>query len=287
LALGEGIGRAINGWFANIDWKGLGNFFANNLNFFIDIATGFFDKFIQKAYENGQKLGEAFNAFVSQIHWDNLARAIYEGLNSLGQLIQGFVDMVDWETLKTNVNNTFKSIFENIDIEGIKKAVADLVNSIMDFLLSIDWYQIGYTVGAMLSGVDWLGVFKDVKDNIIWPALKGFWDGLMDDGKNALISSIGKIITWFKVTFLGQIISGIAGFLANAAMFAGITGLFKDGLGTSIASGLAGALNFAVKHLNKIFPDFIEKVRIPLQNLAYYFNGPAVELTDTIGGTFT
>lgn len=82
--------------------------------------------------------------------------------------------MVNWEDLKTRVGNALSDIFANLDIEGIKNAIADLVNSVMDFLLSVDWYQIGYTVGEMLSGVDWLGVLIDVKNKIIWPAIKGF-----------------------------------------------------------------------------------------------------------------
>ncbi len=75
--------------------------------------------------------------------------------------------MVDWETLKTKVTTALQDIFDNLDIEGIKTAVSGLVDNIMDFLLEIDWYQIGYTVGEMLSGVDWLGVLMDVKDRII------------------------------------------------------------------------------------------------------------------------
>lgn len=199
-----------------MDWKGLGHFFANQLNFFIDIAAGFFDKFIQQAYTNGQKLGEAFNAFIDWIHWDNLSRAIWEGLNSLAQTIQGFVDMVNWEELKTKVSTALQNIFDNLDMEGIKKAVADLVNNVMDFLKSIDWYQIGHTVGEMLSAVDWLGVLIDVKDKIIWPAVKGFWDGLMADGKNYLLGWIGKIQSFFSSeygpligTAIGVVVAGI------------------------------------------------------------------------------
>ena len=167
LPLGEGIGRAVNSWFDNIDWTGIGNFFANNLNFFIDIATGFFNKFIEQAYQNGQKLGEALNAFVERIHWENLSRAIWEGFNSIAETIQGLVDKIDWENLKTKFNGALEDIFTNLDMEGIKTAVASLVNNVMDFLKSVDWYQIGHTVGEMLSGVNWLGVLIDVKDKII------------------------------------------------------------------------------------------------------------------------
>lgn len=34
----------------------------------------------------------------------------------------------------------------------------------VDFIESVDWYKIGFTIGEMFSDVDWLGVFKTVKD---------------------------------------------------------------------------------------------------------------------------
>jgi len=242
LALGEGIGRAVNSWFDNIDWTGLGHFFANNLNFFIDIAAGFFDKIINQAYENGQKLGEAFNAFIDWIHWDNLSRAIWEGLNSIAETIHGFVDMVNWEELKTKVSTALQNIFDNLDMERIKTAVADFVNNIMDFLKSIDWYQIGHTVGEMLSGVDWLGVFKDVKDRIIWPAFKGFWDGLMADGKNLLLGWVGKIKSWLEVSFFGPIVKAIMTIVAGNVVLGTLRGFFKGDFSKSLLGAFTDSL---------------------------------------------
>ena len=254
LALGEGIGRAVNSWFSTVDWEGLGHFFANKLNFIIDVVAGFFDKFIEQAYVNGQKLGEAFNAFVDWIHWDNLSRAIWEGLNSIGEVIQGFVDMVDWETLKTKVTTALQDIFDNLDIEGIKTAVSGLVDNIMDFLLEIDWYQIGYTVGEMLSGVDWLGVLMDVKDRIIWPAWKGFWDGLMADGKNLLLGWVGKIGTWFEKSFFGPIVKTILGILVGNTVLGAIRGFFTGGDNKSLFGAIVDSMTWVITSIGGLVP---------------------------------
>jgi hypothetical protein len=72
-----------------------------------------------------------------------------------------------------------------------------LVNGLVEVVKGLDWYQIGYTVGEMLSGVDWLSVLNTAK-NAIWQAFKGFWNGLMSDGKNFLVGWIGKIKGFFS-----------------------------------------------------------------------------------------
>lgn len=116
-------------------------------------------------------------------------------------MLYGFATTIDWEQIKNSIQTALSSLFERLDVEKIKVSIQKLVNDALDFLKSVDWYEIGHTVGEMLSGVDWLGVFKSVKDDVIWPAFKGFWDGLMSDGKNLLIGTLGKVGTWFKESF--------------------------------------------------------------------------------------
>ena len=78
----------------------------------------------------------------------------------------------------------------------------------------------------MLSGVDWLGVLKKVKDEIIMPAWSGFWDGLMSDGKNYIIGTLGKIGTWFKESFWGPF-ARIALTVVGAKVIKGAWEFFK------------------------------------------------------------
>lgn len=95
-------------------------------------------------------------------------------MNFLGDILYGFATTIDWEQIKNSINTALSSLFEKLDVQKIKESITKLVNDAMDFLRSVDWYKIGHTVGEMLSGVDWIGVLKTVKDTVIWPAWNGF-----------------------------------------------------------------------------------------------------------------
>lgn len=81
----------------------------------------------------------------------------------------------------------------------------------------------------MLSGVDWLGVLKNVKDEVIMPAWSGFWDGVMSDGQNLLLGTLGKIGTWFKESFWGPFAAAAFGAAGTNIMLGAARGFFKDG----------------------------------------------------------
>ena len=80
----------------------------------------------------------------------------------------------------------------------------------------------------MLSDVDWLGVFKTVKD-AMWEGIAGAWDGLMSEGKNFFVGTIGKIISWFRDSFWGPIAKGVFGMASFNVMLGAIRGFFFDG----------------------------------------------------------
>lgn len=90
----------------------------------------------------------------------------------------------------------------------------------------------------MLSGVDWLGVLKNVKDEVIMPAWSGFWDGLMSDGQNYIIGTLGKIGTWFKESFWGPVASTIFGAVSLNIILGAARGFFSN-TETSLITELA------------------------------------------------
>lgn len=75
-------------------------------------------------------------------------------MNFLGDILYGFSININWEQIKDSVQTALSSLFENLDVEKIKTSIGKLVNDAMDFLKSVNWYEIGHTVGEMLSGVD-------------------------------------------------------------------------------------------------------------------------------------
>lgn len=246
-----GISDAINSWFRNVDWEGIGQYLANKLNF-------------------------------------------------LGDILYGFSININWDLIRTSVQTALDTLFANLDVEKIKTSIGKLVDDAVEFLKDIDWYQIGYTVGQMLAEVDWLGVLIDVKDNVIWPAVKGFFDGVMGDGKNTLLGWIGKIRSFFSTDYGPAIGAAMAMFVAPALAILGsaykpaMIGWFTEAAQnarkehTTFLGSVFSSLGFSIKKfaggLGKLFEpvkDFFT-VTVPeiFSNPSYFGEGMGAFFTD-------
>lgn len=242
LKLGEGIGKAINSWFDDVDWEGLGKLITNRINFLIKTLRGALEEFIKEARENGGKIGEAIASAINNFDWDSLATDIYLAINSLAEMIIGASGEIDWNGLVEKINGFISDAIAGLDMETIKNAIKTLVENIVNVLIELDWYELGEAIGEAFSSVDWLGVLQKVKDEVIWPAFKGFWDGLMADGKNYLIGWIGKISSWLEKSFLGPIVAKL---LTGGFLLA----VFTNGISAFLKGAWKGLLGL----LGKIF----------------------------------
>ena len=202
------IARVLNGLVDSVDWNLIGKTFADGLNAYIHIANEFYEKFNALNFAVG--IATAINSWFTNVDWEGIGLYLANKLNFLGDILYGFATTIDWEKIKESISRAISSLFENLDVDKIKTSIGKLVNDFMDFLKSVDWYQLGYTLGEMLSEVDWLGILKGVYNEVLWPAVKGFWDGLMSDGKNYILGWIGKISSWFKTNFFGVLAALIA-----------------------------------------------------------------------------
>ena len=163
------------------------------------------------------------NAGLEAIEPAEWGQILINKYNAAFQALYGFVNTLDWELLTKRIQEIIANALEKLDLATIKSAIETTAKNITKLIKSIDFYEIGYAVGTALSGVNWLGVFKTVKD-AIWSAYKGFWNGFMSDGKNYLIGTIGKIHSWFKESFFGPIAGFIAKILLGSALLNVVVG---------------------------------------------------------------
>ena len=166
------IARVLNGLVDNLDWDLIGKTFADGLNAYIHIANEFYEKFNALNFAIG--ISAAINSWFTNVDWEGIGQYLANKLNFLGDMLYGFATTIDWQQIKDSINRALTSLWENLDVEKIKTSIGKLVGDFEDFLRSVDWYKIGHTVGEMLSEVDWIGLLKTVKDEVIWPAWKGF-----------------------------------------------------------------------------------------------------------------
>lgn len=94
---------------------------------------------------------------------------------------------------------------------------------------------------------------REVKDTAIWPAFKGFWDGLMSDGKNWILGTIGKIGSWFEKSFFGPIAKAIFSAMALNTLLGAARGFFKDGE-SSLITELAKSAKWVATSIGGLIP---------------------------------
>lgn len=191
----ERIARVLNGLISGFDWSGLGKTLGDGLNALINIANTWYENF--NSLNLGIGIGNTINSWFTTVNWEGIGKYISNRINFLGDILKGLAQTIDFQQIKESLQTALGNVFANLDVEGIKSAITTLVNGLVEVVKGLDWYQIGFTVGEMLSGVDWLGVLNTAK-NAIWQAFKGFWDGLMSDGKNYLVGRIAKIKGFFS-----------------------------------------------------------------------------------------
>lgn len=219
--LGTVIGEKFNALFDYVNWPLLGKTVVDGLNAIFASINNFFDTadFINA----GSKIATMINAGLEAIEPAEWGQILINKYNAAFQALYGFVNTLDWELLTKRIQEIIANALEKLDLATIKSAIETTVKNLTKLIKSIDFYEIGYAVGTALSGVNWLGVFKTVKD-AIWSAYKGFWDGFMSDGKNYLIGTIGKIHSWFKESFFGPIAGFIAKILLGSALLNVVVG---------------------------------------------------------------
>ena len=249
----------------------IGKTLADGLNSYIHIANEFYENFNALNFAVG--IASAINSWFRNVDWEGIGQYLANKLNFLGDMLYGFATTLDWETMKNSIQTALNAAFEKIDVEKIKTSIGMLVNDAVEFLKNIDWYQIGYTVGEMLSEVDWLGILIDVKDNVIWPAVKGFFDGIMSDGQNSLLGWLGKIRSFFSTEYGPAIGLAMALFIGpalkilSAAYTPAMIGWFTEAAQnaranhTTFLGSVFSSLGFSVKKFAKGLGNLFQPIK--------------------------
>lgn len=268
MNFGKGIAKTIHGWFYNTDWKALGRYLSNKLNFIIDSVDGFFSEFSKNARSYGTMLGTAFNTWVNSIHWDNLRSGLSNGLKSIADYIWGFLDNTDgsWDRFSEQFSNTLSSIFGNPDLGRLMRGIGEMVNRIVELLGTVDWKEVGHTVGSAIASIDWksflMTAVSAIADMFVgcMEELFGSENGRAFLGTVAAVATIGGVFNVAKLgltsvisSFASNIGTTLATHLATAMGSAGSVGAasLAGPIGLAIA-GVSAAVVSAVTHWDEL-----------------------------------
>lgn len=165
----EGLGKAIgyslaqalntayefaNSFVHSLNWKSIGKFIAETVNGFIQNIDW---SLIRDTLITGAKgLSDAINSFVDYLDWDTVATTISNSVNALSDTIIMFFERTDWSELGHKIGYTLEKSIENIDFERVGRAIADILQSALDFasgvIAELNWDEIKSAIKDLLTG---------------------------------------------------------------------------------------------------------------------------------------
>ena len=163
--IGHTLGEAINTAFEflnevvhKLDWKGIGQFFADLINEFMNILDW---KLIIDTFTTGAKgLADLINNFSSWFNWKLFGQTLANIFNTITATLYAFFDELNLYDIAVNIGTAIKNLADNIDWnafwEMAKKIGQKMVDAIQGLADSDVISNCGTILGNILKGViDW------------------------------------------------------------------------------------------------------------------------------------
>lgn len=238
-------------------WEAIGHTLAQGLN----TLTGFVDTFFQGVWwaDIGAGLARGLTQLVAEVDWPQLGRVLTDGMRAALLTLHGFVTTyTGWADLGMSIAAMIGAALANIDwvqaAGDLSKLAIGILTAINAGLSTIDWGTVGQTVLAMLSAIDWAGLFGQLGRLFanIWPVIL-----------TAIV--LPAILSWLG-SALAAIVAAIGGWpvvliAAIAVLFAALIAAIVENW-DSICAWFAGAWDSFVAAWN----DFWSNVATNAQN---------------------
>lgn len=163
--IGHTLGEAINTAFEflneivhKLDWKGIGQFFADIINEFMNILDWYL---IIDTFTTGAKgLADLINNFNSWFNWELFGQTLANIFNTITATLYAFFDELNLYDIAVNIGTAIKNLADNIDwnafLEMAKKIGQKMVDAIQGLADSDVISNCGTILGNILRGViDW------------------------------------------------------------------------------------------------------------------------------------
>lgn len=244
--LGKSFASLINGFIkGEFDGIGLGWWIGHTLAEAINTAFEFLNAFVHELHwdDLGHFIADEFNGFFESIDWDLIYDTFVTGFRGLADLINQFINDFHWDGLSTAissiVNTISTSIFEFFDTVDWEKLGSEIGNQLMETIRKIDWEEIGKALGSVIqSAIDFLkGFIRELDFKDIVQALKDFFKGVAETLDFEEFAGI--IITVLELKLVASLASN--GFALLKGKIGSVLGLAISGAGSS--SALLGATN--------------------------------------------
>lgn len=128
--IGHNVAEFLNGGIATINWKQVGNTFAQGLNTVIYFGYEFVTTFDWKQY--GKAIGDSINGFFSNVDWTVAGQTLSEGIKGILTYISTAIEETDWENIGESIGTFFKNIDWVSILEGLEEIIANALIGVIE-----------------------------------------------------------------------------------------------------------------------------------------------------------
>lgn len=195
------------------DWHKAGEIIADSINKGLKKID--WETVREKAEQTGKNVASFLNG-AFEVNWRLIGTSFANGLNTLVDTLHGFFTTLEWGRLGAGIANTINGFFNDFDFTKAGETVTagiigvidtasafivnldseKIVNSVIDFIESIDWIKIGEKIIELL--VHGIRLAVTTKDTL--------WDRIVKDIK----AQIDPKIDWLGEKIGGKLGNGIA-----------------------------------------------------------------------------
>ena len=255
--------RTFNSLVDHIDWDLMGRTVGAGINTIVNTLNLLIEGIDWKNL--GAKIGVGINGMFNEVDWSNVGRLFANRINIPFQMLAGAVNTLKWDTIGKSIGQGLNGAIAQLDVNSIGTSLSGLALGILttldNALTTTDWSQLGTKLSALLTSIDWVGIFV----NAISVAGKAI-TALTQLGVS-FMDNLAKGITNGTQQFISKGLSALTNFSAN----------LRKNAGKLVDSGLNLMLNLA-KGIAKSIPDIIKNVPQIVINIAGVINDNAPKI---------
>ena len=255
--------RTFNSLVDHIDWDLMGRTVGAGINTIVNTLNLLIEGIDWKNL--GAKIGVGINGMFNEVDWSNVGRLFANRINIPFQMLAGAVNTLKWDTIGKSIGQGLNGAIAQLDVNSIGTSLSGLALGILttldNALTTTDWSQLGTKLSALLTSIDWVGIFV----NTISVAGKAI-TALTQLGVS-FMDNLAKGITNGTQQFISKGLSALTNFTAN----------LRSNAGKLVDSGLHLMLNLA-KGIANAMPDIIKNVPEIVINIAGVINDNAPKI---------
>lgn len=255
--------RTFNSLVDHIDWDLMGRTVGAGINTIVNTLNLLIEGIDWKNL--GSKIGVGINGMFNEVDWSNVGRLFANRINIPFQMLAGAVNTLKWDTIGKSIGQGLNGAIAQLDVNSIGTSLSGLALGILttldNALTTTNWSQLGTKLSALLTSIDWVGIFV----NAISVAGKAI-TALTQLGVS-FMDNLAKGITNGTQQFISKGLSALTNFTAN----------LRSNAGKLVDSGLQLMLNLA-KGIANAMPDIIKNVPEIVINIAGVINDNAPKI---------